>query len=391
MVTGYTDEQIRWIIDKRNNSKMTWKEIAEAYNAEFGANKSKNSIKKTYFRYKNIDFSEQAFLANARTTYSTRKRSSQLAKENRVIVEAMENSKSIVEQIDEVIKSQKFSKYSVPTYRPSKKKSNMTMEPLFSDLHMGKKSKGFDKEVALTRIKKFSAAIVGEIERNEKNYNVEKIVLAFLGDLIENSTFHGIESMAACEMTNSEQIALAIDYIFHELILPIAMTGRKMVVPCVTGNHDRDGKDKTYNYPGKTNHTWTIYTILDMLCKTKGLTNVEFIIPDGVYTTVKIYDDLVLYEHLDYVAGNNKNALENHIAKRSKQLKKMVTFLRGGHWHECITYDKGRIVINGSICGADSFSEVKGYSSAPCQVINFYVETDNRTNSYYHTFPVDLE
>jgi hypothetical protein len=126
-----------------------------------------------------------------------------------------------------------------------------------------------------------------------------------------------------------------------------------------------------------------------MLCEQSKFQNVTFIIPEGVFCTYEIYGDLILYEHGDK-SGFAQKTIESHIHDRSRQIKKMIKFARFGHYHESMSYGRGRVIFNASFSGQDSFSEIKGYNSEPSQTLNFYVEPENRPDSFYHSFVVYL-
>jgi hypothetical protein len=79
------------------------------------------------------------------------------------------------------------------------------------------------------------------------------------------------------------------------------------------------------------------------------------------------------------------------IEKRSKQLGVQIKMLRGGHWHEYVCYERGRIIINESACGQDSYAKVKGFTTTAGQVINFYVDDKKLPNSFLYSYPVYLE
>jgi hypothetical protein len=81
---------------------------------------------------------------------------------------------------------------------------------------------------------------------------------------------------------------------------------------------------------------------------------------------------------------------EGLMEQRGRQNNVTVHFGRFGHWHEYAVFDRGRIIVNESVCGMDSYAEVKGFDSKAGQTINFYVETKNRPNCFYHSFAVDL-
>jgi hypothetical protein len=272
----------------------------------------------------------------------------------------------------------------------STKDRKMTMELMLSDIHYGLKSNTFNLKVCRARVQHLTAVFLNEVIKEQCHYNVERIIIAIIGDIIQSYTMHGLESAASSEFGNSEQIQVAIESLFNDVIAPIAQTGIKIDIPAVTGNHDRTEKGRTYNYPGKTNVTWVIYKALEALCEASKLSNVTFYIPEGSYQTLDIYGSVALYEHLDNAKACTKQAFEELMRKRSRQVNKVVHFLRGGHWHEYQCYDRGRIIVNESVCGEESYGETLGFLSSAGQTINYYIETDRRPTPFYKSFPVYL-
>ena len=121
-----------------------------------------------------------------------------------------------------------------------------------------------------------------------------------------------------------------------------------------------------------------------------GYKNVTFDIPKGPYALVNIYGNTALYEHYDNSKGNTRNALEALMMKRQKQAKEVISFMRGGHYHESTMFGRGTIIVNGSVPGQDSYANVLGFDSEATQTINFYVETTRRPTCFYASFPVYL-
>ena len=270
-------------------------------------------------------------------------------------------------------------------------KSNMTVELLISDVHYGKKSKTFNLEVCRRRLQELTSVVLREIEDHKRIFNVERMILALLGDILESYTMHGIESTLSCEFGNSKQIQSAIESLFKDIIYPIAKTGIKIDIPCVTGNHDRTEHSRTYNDPGLNNLTWVIYNSLKLLCEASSIDNVTFYIPTESYIVLPIYKNHCLYEHGDNAKANTKNAFEALVTARSKQVGKVIDFARFGHYHQNDCYDRGRIIVNESVCGQDSYANVLGHSSTAGQVMNFYIETDERPTCFYKSFPIYLK
>lgn len=283
-------------------------------------------------------------------------------------------------------------KYKIPKFKPDITKKNMTIELMLSDIHFGKKSETFDLTVLKERLAKLREVFLVEVQyKKDQGYNVERLILGLLGDIIESYTMHGAESSLSCEFGNPRQIYSAIKVLFDEIFLPIASTGIPIDVPSVAGNHDRTETNRTFNNPGENYMTWVIYNCLRDYCELAGLTNVKFDIPICGFTHSEIYGNVILFEHLDNVKSTQKGSLNDLIEARSKQLGLQIKMLRGGHWHEYVCYERGRIIINESACGQDSYAKVKGYASTAGQVMNFYVDDKNLPNAFLYSYPIFLE
>lgn len=305
--------------------------------------------------------------------------------------EKLNYEKKLLNTIYGAIKNLKPKKYKIKKKAVPKSKTKMTMELMLSDIHYGKKSKTFNLAICRQRMQKLTRVFIEEMKIKEKQgYIVERFILALIGDIIESYTMHGTESALSCEFGNARQIQEAIDSIFTDIILPLSKIGVEVTIPAVCGNHDRTEMKRTYNDPGENYMTWIIYHALERYCKLSGLSNVTFQIPTDSYTTVKIYRDIVLYEHFDELKATTKVAIKALINKRSEQTGKRITMARGGHWHEYVCYDRGMGIINESACGQDSYARVKGYNSKAGQTINFYSNDKSLPNDFLYSYPVSL-
>jgi hypothetical protein len=173
--------------------------------------------------------------------------------------------------------------------------------------------------------------------------------------------------------------------------VPLANTGLQIDVPAVTGNHDRFDVHKTYNNPGEENLTFVVYKTLELMAQRDGFKNVKFDIVNGVYAHTEIYGNTLVIEHGDEAKNLNRDTLNNMLSKRQTQIGKIVSFYRMGHWHEVTCYGQGKIIVNGSVPGQDSYAEIKGFSSEAIQVLNYYVETKNRPTCFFRSFPIYLD
>jgi predicted phosphodiesterase len=340
-----------------------------------------SAIKSAYFPRQSKDL---AVIRQEREITSYVRKLEQQASEKLVLAE------NIHTVISEALKGLAIEKVAVKAPK-AKTGQAMTMELMLSDIHYGKKTKTFNLEVCRARMRKLTEVFLQELERKTKEgYNVERIIIALLGDIIESYTMHGLESAVGCEFGNAQQVQAAITSLYNDVILPIAKTGIKIDVPCVTGNHDRSDTSRTMNDPGVNNLTWIIYNSLAEMCKIAGLKSVKFEITKGSYIIIDIYGNKSLLEHGDNCRSPGKKSFETLMEQRGRQNNTTIHFGRFGHWHEYAVYDRGRIIVNESVCGMDSYAEVKGYDSKAGQTINFYVATKNRPNCFYHSFPVDL-
>lgn len=299
-------------------------------------------------------------------------------------------NKLALDAIKDALSSIKIEKIKVPKVKQSHHKNKMTIEAMLSDIHYGKKTKTFNLAICRRRMQDFVSVLLQEIEDNKKLYHVDKIIIALLGDIIESYTMHGIESTLSCEFGNAKQMQSAIESLYKDVLVPIAKTGLDIYVPCVTGNHDRTEYSRTYNDPGVNNMTWVIYNSLKQLCEASGMKNVTFYIPTESYVVLGIYGNHCLYEHGDNTKANTKAAFEALLTNRSRQVGKVIDFARFGHYHEYACYDRGRIIVNESVCGQDSYANVLGHTSTAGQTLNYYIETDERPTCFYKSFPVWL-
>lgn len=388
----YSDVQLVELVQLRR-SGLGWNDVAEKFNKKFNSDKSYDALRLTYNRYQHMfDLSDkQVQVKQLQDIVRSKKQSSKIAKENKVILESLVVQDEILDRVKDLItklNKTNFSKISKPKFDKTKKP--MTIEVMLSDLHYGKKTDTFDLQVARRRMRELCHTVLAEIERNKKIYNVQRLIVALLGDIIESSSMHGIESAVGCEFTNSRQVVEAISSIFEDVLIPLAKTGLQIDIPAVTGNHDRSETNRTMHDPGEQNLTYIIYKSLEMLCKQSGFKNISFYIPKVPYQLLNIYGNNVLYEHYDNAKANTRNALLALMSDRQNQVKKVIDFMRGGHFHEETIYGRGKIIVNGSLPGPDSYSVVKGYESYSTQIINFYVATTERPTCYYRSFPVYL-
>lgn len=396
-VEKYSEAELAYIINAKESKDWTWQEITDRYNKKFKKDRSADTVKKAYHRNRTLFDDDAYYVKTLRDVERQRKNNSIRNKEIKSILKMWNTREEILDAVKSA--SADISKLK---YKPKKKKKraknkpSMTKELLLSDIHIGKKTDDFDLEIAKRRIEQVAETTLKEIERAEVHYNVDRIIVAFIGDLIESATMHGTESYKGCEFGNSRQVYECIKVLFERLLVPLAKTGKKIECVGVTGNHDRTELDRTYHNPGEDNVTWIIYNVLKDFCHTAGFKNVSWDITRGCFLTKTIYGENVLYEHYDNARGGSiRKGLETLLADRIEQLNIPIHFMRGGHFHEAMEFGIGRIVVNGNLPGNDSFSTVKGFNSRPAMTLLSYIERrkDDRVKrhtSFYKRFLIQL-
>jgi predicted phosphodiesterase len=397
----YTDQEIAFIIGLKEGDKLGWDEIADKFNDKFDAASNSESIKQLYHRYKHMFDKEDYQVKVLKDIHRTRKNNSYTSRDYKQVLDAWNQRDDILEAISnaakDINKGLKKNPIQVKPIKanPKDKKPPMTKELLISDIHFGKKVEfegkvSFDLEILKRRLKEVTDVTLKEIERDSAHYTVERVIIALLGDIIESSTMHGLESAKGCEFGNSRQIYEAMKNLFNLVIRPIAETGIPVHIPAVCGNHDRTEHERTFNNPGEENVTYIIYHGMKQFCELAGLTNVTWDIPTGPSAIVEIYGKNALYEHGDNAQGPGRKALEDLMTKRANQARKPIEWLRVGHFHCETSYGMYKIIINGSGPGDDSYSLVKGFMSEATQVLNSYVKT-TRPNPFYKCLSIQLD
>ena len=243
---------------------------------------------------------------------------------------------------------------------------------------------GYDSKVAERRVDEWCTVVLERINMYiTLGFKIDKIVLALLGDIIESSAKHGLQSARACDTGTAVQIQMATDLIFHRVIRRLAEVGVPMDIVCITGNHDWDGNGLFMFKPGREQLSWPMYHAIKSMTEIAGI-NAEFFIPEGAFHVHQIYNTRVLYEHgVGVAAGYNQ--MKQHLAKRTDQLKKYITLFRMGDKHNICQYNNNRYVVNGAFFGdnrqGDEYSGIAGYDGEPAQIMFAHIKrkTDRRT------------
>jgi hypothetical protein len=278
--------------------------------------------------------------------------------------------------------------------RPIIAGKSMTVEALFSDLQIGKLMDNYTTNIAIKRMQEYTEVLLAKIQQHmDTGYNVERIMLCMLGDIIESDKKHS-NSARACDSGTAEQMQNAIQYIYKLVIEPLAQLGVPMDVICITGNHDHDDHGLMMFMPGKEQLSWPMYHSMRMISEARGLTHVKFHIPEGAFHVDNIYGNSVLYEH-GVGVGANVASMSKRVVDRTKQLHEYIDLYRMGDKHHICRFNNDKLVVNGAFFGDDrrgvEYSGIAGYDGNIAQLIMFHVERkDKYRTSIFDTLAIQL-
>jgi predicted phosphodiesterase len=377
----YSEEQIDYVLEQFFRLNGNWNEIVEKYNKHFKASKDVSALTNVYYRYKDEDINNNRLVAdNLKQVHRTKKTNSILRRQNKVLTEALLSSDDVKTIIKEALATVKLAPpKKVAKVKPNTDKHNMTKVLVLSDLHYGKKielkANYFDYEVARERMREVTLAFMTNYGGDKNYFNVDKLVIALLGDIIESASMHMEESYKGCEFGNSEQVKAAAISIFEDCISPIASLGVPVYIPCVAGNHDRVFPKKSMSGQGTDYLSFIVYSMLEMFCKIAGYTNVTFEIEKESYIVHDIYGYKILLHHGDHAnRGTDKQRLRDFRMRVEEQVKYKIDGSISGHYHEPVVYGRGVDIVNGCLCGQDGFAQTMGYATEASQMLVDYIE-----------------
>lgn len=398
---SYTDEQIAFIQERYIIDGPEWLTIAEDFNKKFDQDRTSTAIERAFQRYGgDIKENNNHIVKQLKQTVRSRKSATAVRKENAILLEHLSFIDDAKAAVTSIIKDAKLPKVSIPKEpKTDAKKKDLCKEVLLSDLHYGKlvysvdgETVAFNAEIARKRMRYLADVFIREIKDSQKSFNVTRLVVALMGDIIESYTMHGLESAKGCEFNNSEQMRVATQSIYEDFIVPVAKLGIPITIPCIPGNHDRTSKEKTYNQIGVDYVTHVIYHTLEQYCRYSGITNVEFVITKQSYVILDIFGDKILYHHGDLAfRGVGHQKLKNFRKDVEEQVGFKIRGSRSGHTHEYVVYGRGEDIVNGCLVGQDDYAHNKGYSTEASQTINDYVDTKKERTKFYKSFAVSLE
>lgn len=386
---SYTDEMIRFIINLKDLG-YTWEEITsefnETYEEDLGSPKTKNAIRKTYRRFRDLDLNADQYLSNLKQVHSSKKQSSKVAKENKIILESLVEKDSFMEELSEILAQNPIKVHKVKV--PKKKKSKKTPRTIIanlSDTHFGVNISSeevggvneFNPTIAARRLAFYTQEICNykEDKRNETN-----LVLNVNGDIIAgiiHDQEHGVALM-------STQFSMACSYL-SQMISYCANNFKSVKVVCTVGNHSRyiHKNNKGRQSSAKWDSFITnVYSSLRLIFKKEK--SIEIVTSEAPYVIFEANGHTYYSTHGDtnLSVGNpgksfNMSNLTNRINALNIELmsgnKKKIDVILLGHHHVSATQllnDGTMVIFNGCLSGIDGFANsIDIYANMPTQTL----------------------
>lgn len=272
------------------------------------------------------------------------------------------------------------------------KGTKLTVELLVSDLQIGKLTGNYNTTVAINRILEVGRkAVQSIIQKKEAGYEVERIIISFLGDIIESDEKHP-DSARGCDSATSEQMANAIKYLYELILVPLAKETPRLDCIGIVGNHDWNGNGLRSFKAGLTSLSYPIYKALELLC-TNTIPHSTWSIPYGVFHVDNIYGSNVLYEHGVGVAVTEQ-AMKKRKTDRGEQVGKHIFYFRSADKHNISTFNNAQYVVNGAFFGGGStgseYSEQVGYHSQAGQWLGFHCKREDARTTLFDSYVIQL-
>ena len=380
MSVPYTDKQVQRVRELRE-SGLDWVDVARSFNAE-NPNlepKTPNALRKLYSEHQDIDMTNEPnlivkTLKRDRRIYQD---NSTLAKENRILLDNMLSYEEFLTEISVI--NQKCPIKLHPKVNLSKKNgvSKRTIVVHISDTHFGcniiKEEMGgineYNPTIAARRMAFLANQIVHFKEHKRKETDL-KIVLN--GDI-----FAGIihaQEWGVMPMATQYSIGMRI---LSPFISYVASKFKEVEVICIGGNHPRFTHKQEKGRV--TSMKWDSFeTILYTSLKEtfKDYQNIKFNIPATPYAKFEVQNHLFFATHGDTVvsSGNthksiNIEKITNTINSINTSLNEVINVIMLAHVHMA-SYSQlsngEKLVINGSLSGADSFTQSMGVLANIC-------------------------
>jgi len=261
-----------------------------------------------------------------------------------------------------------------PTIVSSQKKGKdkSTAIVCFSDWHIEERVDAstingineYNPTIAKQRAENVVANSLKLINKEREHSDVDTLVLWLGGDFITGYIHPELEesnylSPIEAIMEVKKMLLSAIQFYLTE------GNFKRIVVPCNVGNHGRTMQKPRVSTGNRNSYEYMMYHDL----KNTFSGDTDFMIPDGMYTYVSIYDKLFRFAHGDHIKfgggiGGLTVPLTKAIMRADTQTKAYYNII--GHYHQ-FWEATSNCLVNGSLIGYGAYAQRIGATPEPPQ------------------------
>ena len=281
--------------------------------------------------------------------------------------------------------------------KSSESHTDNTAVTLFSDVHWENKIEPekvnylneYNPEIAAKRCDNYFVRLCELLEEEQCHRRVSTLLMGFLGDFI--NAWLREEAM----QTNYQAPLIALSEVKAMIIRGLRYVKanakvERIICTFLVGNHGRNTSKIQHSNIAETNLEYMIYCDISNNADLYGLDGIELRVPKGGLDFVKVYDYKIAFQHgnLGFKYNGGVGGLSIPLNKYFSNLnnREHIDYLCVAHYHN-LTYMQ-KIVVNGSVCGIDSYAYNLNFPyEKPQQALFFINSKYGRTK----TLPIFVE
>lgn len=211
----------------------------------------------------------------------------------------------------------------------------------------------YNLAIAHTRAERFFQYGLRLVQLLQQDIHISTIVLALLGDFISNDIHE--EFVDINELLPIHALVMAQNHLISGIEFLLKHFEGKLVIPCHSGNHART--TRTVRFSAENGHSLEYLMYLHLAAHFRSEPRVQFIIPEGMHSYLKVYDLTVRFQHGHGIkygggVGGIYIPLNKAIAQYNRARHADLDVL--GHFHQL--RDGGNFIVNGSLIGYSGFA-----------------------------------
>ena len=309
-------------------------------------------------------------VAHAREQRSLRAELHELREQNKTLLERVDEQDVELNAYAHALRHRKPPRPIKPA-RKSKAHSESTLVVVASDWHVDEivepSTVGglnrYNPEVAEARSERFWQGILKVLEMTRAHTRVDNLVLGLIGDFI--SGYIHEELVATNAMPPLEGIDFATDLVRRGLTLLVEHGKlKRIVVPCVSGNHGRMTRRRWLAHESGTNLEHFMFRrLVDDFADVPG---VELLVGESIYhEEVEVYGRRLRFCHgetLKYAGG--LQGMYGRLYKLHLERNRIspAYWTICGHWHQLHLF-QGLGIVNGSLIGTSAYGSQFGHEA----------------------------